>query len=987
MRNARLFLGTSTGALWGGCVRPWLARAASEAWRAREPSVVLVPSRSFASWLKGKLIAEGIGCAGLRFWTPAECRDALRGRVGGVPAAAVREHLHLLLAMTAADLGDAPLCRSVSRDPSALMKAIDGLSTGGWDWKELGVPSAAPLVEAFASRLREAGWITVHEVDRRLLEQCPKRPPVIASLLVLGFDGAHWEHWTLLHAAVAASADSSIGLVGPRSRADQIDQYWIGSWEQQFGEATSAGEEEAEAARPFQALAERMENPQGARDPITAHAEVRLGRTTRAQAEAIVLQAVTYLAGGSCERLGILFPGYGALSRQVSEMLARRGVDHNDTLGFTAAADGQSDAWTRWLAFQRQPRLDTLLALVGGNPPDVEDVDVAHELTRAYTEVLVDDLGVLQAWLLASHDPRGVRAGTWLKEIKRLPEQGTVAEFVAFCRQEALAAGWKDIAGRIAAQGGEILSLGTSVVGRLVFLDWLGAAMADSLRQRHPDRSLPYARVHLVSYAQAEGQDWSHLILTDLNEGRWPPPHSSSPFLPDDAIAALNRRALRQGRQGEGHVCVEEGRGLILGPVERRALQQRQYYNLVEGCRSQLCLAASLATETEPGRALIPSDFLLHLYYMQSGTPLSQAEAESLQASTAEWVARSAAAGRPRPAACPAADLTARAFHARRDPTRPFGPFEFSLASPPEHEIVIPCRTWEHAIACPAIVWLERFPGVSYVRPGIDPDPWALTTGTWVHRWLGRAIVPHAGGALARFATAGQLRAGIARECERDRAWIARAYEAAGRRLPDWWISGWRQAVRVARQLADALDPAGAWRYVASEWTLPRHAAVPLPGGKSLRLRGRVDVLFATGPDLGKAQQAWIIDFKTGSQKALVASSFADKLPRGEGVQLALYALAVHAEGVSDTAITLLTPGAEAAPQVDIAAVQACGPFWEGLCRMQDSGIFGMRGELRPEYGRAADYPLATLAIDAAVLEVKWALTHPHLTEQVDGEA
>ena len=46
---------------------------------------------------------------------------------------------------------------------------------------------------------------------------------------------------------------------------------------------------------------------------------------------------------------------------------------------------------------------------------------------------------------------------------------------------------------------------------------------------------------------------------------------------------------------------------------------------------------------------------------------------------------------------------------------------------------------------------------------------------------------------------------------------------------------------------------------------------------------------------------------------------------------------------------------------------------------MQQSGIFGMKGEIRPGFGYSAPYPLATLAMDADLLEDKWALTHAAL--------
>ena len=49
------------------------------------------------------------------------------------------------------------------------------------------------------------------------------------------------------------------------------------------------------------------------------------------------------------------------------------------------------------------------------------------------------------------------------------------------------------------------------------------------------------------------------------------------------------------------------------------------------------------------------------------------------------------------------------------------------------------------------------------------------------------------------------------------------------------------------------------------------------------------------------------------------------------------------------------------------------------LAKMQRTGIFGMKGEIRPAFGYSPSYPLATLQIDNDILEDKWALTHPAL--------
>jgi len=67
------------------------------------------------------------------------------------------------------------------------------------------------------------------------------------------------------------------------------------------------------------------------------------------------------------------------------------------------------------------------------------------------------------------------------------------------------------------------------------------------------------------------------------------------------------------------------------------------------------------------------------------------------------------------------------------------------------------------------------------------------------------------------------------------------------------------------------------------------------------------------------------------------------------------------------------------APQLSVVALAPHTDIFADLAEMQHTGIFGMKGEVRPAFGYSAPYPLATLPIDNDILEDKWALTHPAL--------
>jgi hypothetical protein len=67
------------------------------------------------------------------------------------------------------------------------------------------------------------------------------------------------------------------------------------------------------------------------------------------------------------------------------------------------------------------------------------------------------------------------------------------------------------------------------------------------------------------------------------------------------------------------------------------------------------------------------------------------------------------------------------------------------------------------------------------------------------------------------------------------------------------------------------------------------------------------------------------------------------------------------------------------APQLSVVDLAPHTNIFVDLGEMQRTGVFGMKGEIRPAFGYSAPYPLATLQIDNDILEDRWALTHPSL--------
>ena len=993
-RETRLCCAPDFLAAWEEVILPWLADRARLAWQREAPTAVLAPSMAYAQFLKSRILDAGIPLLAVRFLTPGECWEMLHAHLGIPLRAASREALHLLLAAAAERFPDIPSARSVALDPSGLMRALDLATAAGWSPPDLGLRSLTPMLDAFADALAHAGLATAQAIDRQLAAEARRRPPLFADLLVVGFDGRHWSVWNLLNAAVAASRSAAVALFEPRASAEASDQVWVNSWEQEHGEALLLAPREQGA--PLRVLAEAME---AGASCGAAPVEFLIAESVPAQSQAVVAAAIRYLASPACTRLGILFPGPGPLHRETARQFAELGIAHNDAIGHPAGPCADEPAWQAWLALQREPGVDEFLRLLDLCPAAAaalrqEAKRARADLTRAYEELMVNDLAVLAAslgWPLAD---------SWLI----LPPQAAVEDLMA-----RTSAAWRHLApAAMARDPGAAPTLGGRLsappprlavpVSRELFARWLGEISARRPRVKDETGRHAFARVHLLPYDKAEWQTWSHLILAGLNQNSWPPDPRKLPFMDQGRADALNAQAVTTGSQGEGQSVVKPGRGLIVGPAQRSAQTHRQFHNILESATHAASFFASATQEEDPSRPWNPSDLFVRAHAAATARGLSEEEASAIRAATTKWLAAAAAAapqeqGGPRePGAQVASSAIDResirnsvlAYRARRDPSTPFGPYDFGLASPPRRPIALACTAWEKAVRWPEIVWMDAFLGVREDTFDAAEIPWRKVVGLWVHRWLRAALTPSSDSAdpFHPLPDPVALRSSLEAAAQHTLSVAGRAFRNAGRTLPHWWCAVHLQALAMARRIAGslpALAQAG-WDRGAAEWPLPPDAHVRLPDGSRLRLIGRIDLALSNA-----AQDSyWVVDYKTGSTAALSPAPIA----KGRGLQVLLYGLALKTRGATRVQIALSTPGDEdaAVAQVDELAADARIQSLLGhLVRMQETGVFGMRGDPRSEFGFVPGYPLATLAVDADLLELKWQRTFGEQASEPDG--
>ncbi len=969
----------------------WFEEAATGAWKTARPAIVVVPTRGQGQALKARLIAARKSALGLVFLTPPYLRALLwKNAESHLPR---REHLRLLLAIAAEEqldddsISDTERLAAVSvrRTPDHLLRLLDQLQAAGCEFEQVDLAAFLPVVRRFRQHLARSGFGIFAEADRALLARAGQDAPVFSNLLVSGFHGAHWPLWHLLQAAVKASEKSTIVLQNPRSEAADLDTSWIGSWEESFGEARQANSVEEEIAPERETL-------------------FLAGMDSREQAEAITAAAHHFLANEHSTRLGLVFPAPGALSRLVASLLSQQGIAHYDAMGQLAPGPFEAADFWAWMELQRTPRLHALLRFLTTLPSShsvfakISRPEMKELLNRVLGDVALDDLDIL----ITSCRERGGRgdlAAEPFQAITFLPPDGSFEEFLASTERAFVRLGWAARWSEIGKQAGTWAATLRGDFSRTLYLKWLGEIAVTFRITRDTLGAHPYARVQLLTPALAEDQSWSHLILAGLNENSWPGT-ARGDFLPavqidalNQSVQKINRSATRMGRQGEGHVAVRDGKTLFLGAVQQRQLALAQFEGLIESARHGLALTASVVHEATPERISNPSEFFSRLYHQAHGQPLAQATMRALREETRRWIDPSPLFARRELVETPGVLQTRVAYSARRT-IGASGEYDFALRTPPDETASQSVSEVESMLKSPALIWLKRYLGVEGEED--STYAWNATVGKWTHHWLAAAIGRSP--AFSAFPSADVIAARILAAAQEKRTEVQNLCRQAGKRVPDWWESGWENALCLALTLGRILSTAEGWPWAVSEWRLEEQP-IDVGEGQSLHLRGRADLLLASGveqPASIATPALWIVDFKTGSKKTLRSSKtktdeqlqqrVAKQVLKGDAMQLGLYALAARQLGAKNVEVSLFSPlMAKAEPHLNLDHFELCRPAFRELARMQTTGVFGLHGSIRGAYTFAKDYPLATLAVDREITEERWEITHPDLPIDEEG--
>jgi len=957
---------------WREALAPWFRFWSGQAWRQSRPVIFLAPDSATIAWVKGRLAHSGVPCLGLEFLTPGGLRSKLRG--GDARPLALREDLQLLMELAAAELPDNPVAQAAAQDPGDFLQHCDRLESAGWGPDAFDLPESRELAERFYALVSESGLQTTASVDRSLLSFAGDA--TLAQVLAYGFGPGHSGALTLLR-LVAQQAESLVyclPMVGEQS--DEL------AWRSTLELIADSEELPSGPNRPLAELSEaaefhkRMDNGGALKTAVVADIDT----------EARLIENEVHRWRGKLalgERIGVVFARDGLpLARVVARRLTDAGLAHQDEIGRQPGSQPAQILVEAWRNYQEQADADSARRLVRalrrvGRLTAEAEASAWKSLEKAFHKAMTTDLAVLLPMLQST--ARSNLAASTLRQWPLLPERASFAEFTELCQPVLEKLGWPERLDAWALRAAALAEHLSQPLQRAQYLRWLAEVCRIPGRTRDAIGREAFAPVVLTTVERAAAQSWQYLIFAGLNRGDWPVEQNDGLILSAKLCSQLNRRACMDSPSGLGQQCLRPGRSWLASRLDERRHFAEACSQLLRNVQTDALFTAHRENPGDPGREQDLADWLGRLFHAEHGRQPNESEIREAERQAADALAQSEKVVRRFP------ELT-EVWQRRRNPETPFDEYSFGFGKPPSEPMALSARAWEEALRRPAHAWLRHVLRVRPMQELQAQNPRAQAIGNWAHQW---ALPISREEAFLACPDAESWAALVERQAQQSRQSVADAFAQAGRALPDWWRIDWAIARSWARQFAESLlaftRPADVaeWPSIGGEWTLP-DAPLQLPGRPldGLALSGRIDALLSDEtpevlndlpPKHWPARAAaWIIDFKTGGDDPLSTK----KLMQGEGIQLALYALALHSLGAERVQSILLRPGEVIEHQVSLEEILSLDEPWQIIARQASSGRFGMRGEQRTEFGFVGEYPLAHLGIKPVVLEAKWALTH-----------
>lgn len=948
---------------WEGIIHNWLARVCSEI--KDLPRAVIVPNDATIQFIKEQLLKYDIPLLNVYFFTPGTLRHFIAKRYNVQGDSELRENLQLLMKSVANDLQNNDVARSAAIEPEQFVRLADTIDSAGWGINALRNKSVRELIKKYQEAQSFYGIVTTQKIVDELYDLSKKySKEIFSDVLIYGFSSRHWANYKLLITAARSVNKATICLLTQNS-SRIIDQAWLGSWEEEFGfSKLILGPVQN---KPFAYLSYSFEESSISQDRSEQSLpEIYIAEDILREAEVIVAKIAEILGEELRPTVGIVFPNQTSpLARAVGSLLEREQIAHYNHLGYLGGITRQRQLFELWVVWQKSMRLSCLCVFLER---------LTHEGILAYEEfskflkksrsalqsVLTDNIEVVYAYLkFSSYDELLV------DEWKLLPNEGTFQLYMQLAKDALkeiiLSKDWE-----LAEQrAGLFLKNFERIIKKEDFLSWLSSVTKTLGRTSNYWGEQQYAAVHMLTEEESLTQSWTHLILSGVNQGEWPSDKPEVLFLESKYLQELNYASLKEGRQGEGHYAVREGLSLFLSPIDHYEMSRCNFGVLIGRPSKQLIVTAHLKSPEE-GKEILISEFLEKLYSIIGVTLLDKGTTKAILKNTNDWIypwLLKFKQGTEKIFA-----EVKHAYHQRRDIQNGFNEYTFSFKEVNKEALNVSCKAWEDILLNPERAWFKhilKIEGRSFV---FGKGLYALAKGIWVHEWINLEKK----GIRMSIESWEAIIESQARDVYKV---VEKIYKSMGEVLPDIWKAYWHETRRVTISLCKALGDNLCDGYLFPEFSLSDDS-IDESFLLNIPLKGRVDLMIYALADLNiKDNSLKIFDFKTGASGALTK----DKLRKGIGIQLVLYALKFYKEGFKQIEVSIIQPGVAFKKQLDLNDILENITIFDAINFIYESGKLGVRNLMGGNYENNFNFPLATIKVEDIVLEKKWMLTHSNL--------
>jgi hypothetical protein len=936
--GAELFFSRFADGDWRGIVLPWLEAARGSLGR----SLVVAPTRGQTQALKQRCLDEGVSLLGVEFLTPSLAR-----KKRGAPAGLSRS-LQLLVLRAGIDARLSPLGPddparglwiSLGSDLESALDDFEDLIRAGLRAEDFPRPELAGVFAEMAAWVGSHGYALGPQVDRAESKGPPPGTPQVADRLLVMAGGAEgWGDFFGLVALAWRCGSVRVAVAEPVFEKGVSDEEWVKAWEDALG--VEAGPVEAEdPAETCAPVAELFTGSGGSAE----RAEAIVG-VSRSDEMGHVADKVEKLLAQGSDNIAVVLQGAGSAHARLVALLEAKGIAYADLIGASGTPPVDLRIQRAVADFyERGCRLEELLALWpllrSQNLVSLTPGQARAACQRLFDEVQSHSVAPHAGRLAASDSDDSREVGRVAQLLmpawpQRIPLKEALSRFEEASRKLSvpeMPAGWsvlRDFAGRS----------GEPVPSRAAL-----EAIRSFLPERAPAASAPgksvFARVTLTTCRRAAGVAWSDTIFTEANAGTWPVRREPSVWLGDEDRRRLDKS---QGRVSLGLPAAEA----------EAALERRLYCAIARDTRGRVIFSAALFNEEEPEVRLGPNAWLERVMWAKGLLPAAEGKADPFESMATEH-ANGETPGRTPPG-------WADVWAGRRRPEAPFD--EFFLGDPgglrPSR---LKARQVEDAVVDPATLWFDavlRSRRVDW-RPFQRARSKAL--GVTVHRALAASLkgVPVEGD-FAMLPSREASSAALAAELARLRAlWPQDRY----------WDSFHLDVSRAAAQLLGAVYRLPESRFAAVEVRLPDGATIPIGGGRSYPVGGRMDIVLSDKP-AWEGALVQIVDFKTGGDAGISPAKMASS---GSSLQLGVYLAAARSLGASGS-VWMLRPEDKPSCVGMHELEEACSRL--GIIGAHlDTGIYGARTAERTEFTHPFEWPLACAPIAAAILDAKFEVT------------